>query len=66
MRRNGSASLLSEWWGITAVPLFRDGKCVAALASARPAEFVTEEKRRVELDFLMERAREINRRLDLE
>ena len=66
VRRNGSASLLSEWWGITAVPLFRDGKCVAALASARPAEFVTEEKRRVEQDFLMERAREINRRLDLE
>ncbi len=66
VRRNGYASLVSRWWGIAAVPVFRNGKCVAAFASARPAALVTEEKRRFEIAFLTGRAREINRKLDLE
>ena len=62
---NGYVSLVTEMWGITAVPIFLDGICIAAFASARPFNLVTQEKQRFDVEFLTVYGREISRKYAL-
>lgn len=65
VRSNGYVSLVTEMWGITAVPIFLDGICIAAFASARPFNLVTQEKQRFDVEFLTVYGREISRKYAL-
>lgn len=65
VRKDGYVSLITELWGITAVPIFLDGVCIAAFASARPIDLVTREKQHFDVEFLTTSGREISRKYAL-